>query len=312
VVIARRLFTVGHSTRSQDELLAVLAIAGVRAVADVRAFPSSRRHPHFNRGALEQWLPEAGIDYVHLAGLGGRREPVPGSINGGWRERAFQGYADHMASDEFVSGLARLEELAVSKPTAIMCAEVVWWRCHRRLIADAMTVRGWRVEHLGVGSDQAIHELPSFAVVEGGRLRYPPSQGELFGNGQECVQRGSATSGTPCRARHVASRRGHVTSRRVGRNPRILHAGRAEPTFAGSPGPRRREEPGNSAYRAGGTDDCRFFLVGARRTVRPLGAARALSTFTLWCRKSQRGLPNWARRVRFPPAFRPSDGSPAR
>jgi uncharacterized protein (DUF488 family) len=171
---------VGHSTRLADELLAPLNDAGVRAVADVRSFPSSRRYPQFNRASLEQWLPEAGLEYIHFPSLGGRREPVPGSPNGGWREPAFQGYADHLASAEFATGLERLEQLAAERRTAIMCAEAVWWRCHRRLIADALTVRGWRVEHLGVGAGHVVHELTPFAVVEEGQLRYPPSQGDLF------------------------------------------------------------------------------------------------------------------------------------
>jgi len=176
----RTAFTIGHSTRSQDELLGLLGEAGLRTLADVRAFPSSRRHPQFDEGALSHWLPEAGIGYVQLPQLGGRRAPIPGSPNGGWREPGFRGYADHMSSPEFSAGLVRLEELACERPTAIMCAEAVWWRCHRRLIADALTVRGWRVEHLGLGGRTAIHELPTFAVVRHGTaLSYPPPQSSL-------------------------------------------------------------------------------------------------------------------------------------
>jgi uncharacterized protein (DUF488 family) len=175
------VYTIGHSTRSAEELLKLLEDAGVERVADVRAFPSSRRHPQFNREALSAWLPEAGIGYLHLPGLGGRREPVPGSPNGGWRERAFQGYADHMGSPEFQEALAQLEAAARELPTAVMCAEAVWWRCHRRLISDALVARGWRVEHLGIGDSRAVHELPSFAEVEeGGVVRYPPAQGSLL------------------------------------------------------------------------------------------------------------------------------------
>lgn len=171
------VFTIGHSTRTEDELLALLVGAGVRTLADVRTFPGSRRYPHFNRGALSRWLPEAGVGYVHVPQLGGRRAPIAGSPNGGWSEPGFRGYADHMSSCEFATGLSRLEELARERPTAIMCAEAVWWRCHRRLIADALTVRGWRVEHLGVGVSSAIHELTAFAVVaHGTELSYPPSQ----------------------------------------------------------------------------------------------------------------------------------------
>ena len=170
------IYTVGHSTRSQDQLLEILRAAGIGAVADVRSFPSSRRHPQFNRGALEQWLPEAGIDYLHFGELGGRRNPVPGSPNDGWRERGFRGYADHMASSEFEAGIERLEQLARTKPTAVMCAEALWWRCHRRLIADVLTLGGWDVRHLGSGAPIS-HELTPFAEVrERGALIYPPPQ----------------------------------------------------------------------------------------------------------------------------------------
>jgi uncharacterized protein (DUF488 family) len=175
------LYTIGHSTRSADEFLALLTDPGVKLVADVRAFPSSRRHPQFNRGALSAWLATAGIGYRHLPGLGGRRAPVPGSPNGGWQERAFQGYADHMRTDEFRRALSELETAARETPTAIMCAEAVWWRCHRRLIADALVVDGWRVEHLGIGAAPIVHELTPFAVVEpDGSITYPPAQTTLL------------------------------------------------------------------------------------------------------------------------------------
>ena len=177
---AATVYTVGHSTRSSEELLALLRDAGVELLADVRAFPSSRRHPQFNRDALAAWLGAAGIAYRHMPSLGGRRSPVPGSENGGWREAAFQGYADHMRSPEFRNALAGLEATARETPTAIMCAEAVWWRCHRRLIADALVARGWRVEHLGIGEGRAVHELTEFAVAgPEGALTYPPAQGAL-------------------------------------------------------------------------------------------------------------------------------------
>ena len=173
----RTVYTIGHSTRSLEELLALLGESDVRLVADVRAFPSSRRHPQFNRGALASCLPQAGISYRHLAGLGGRREPVPGSPNGGWQEQALQGYADHMRTGEFQAALAELEAAAAQTPAATMCAEAVWWRCHRRLIADALLVRGWRVEHLGIGASRVVHELTEFAVLDAdGVITYPPAQ----------------------------------------------------------------------------------------------------------------------------------------
>jgi uncharacterized protein (DUF488 family) len=175
------VYTVGHSTRSAHELLAIVRGADVDLVADVRAFPSSRRHPQFNRAALSEWLSEAGIGYVHMPGLGGRRKPAPDSPNGGWREAAFRGYADYMASEEFRSALADLEEAARERPTTVMCAEAVWWRCHRRLIADALTARGWDVQHLGVGEPPPVHALPEFALVEsGGTITYPHRQATLL------------------------------------------------------------------------------------------------------------------------------------
>jgi uncharacterized protein (DUF488 family) len=175
------IYTIGHSTRSEDELLALLRDPDVRLVADVRAFPSSRRHPQFNRSALAEWLGAAGIRYVHMPGLGGRRVPRPGSPNGGWRETAFQGYADYMQYAEFQRALDDLEVAARERTTAIMCAEAVWWRCHRRLIADALVVRGWRVEHLGIGESRAVHELTEFAVVDSsGTITYPPLQATLL------------------------------------------------------------------------------------------------------------------------------------
>jgi len=175
------VFTIGHSTRSSEELLALLGDPGVQLIADVRAYPSSRRHPQFNRDALEDWLGRAGVAYRHMPALGGRRAPVPGSPNAGWTDRAFQGYADHMRAPEFQTALGELEAAAREQPTAVMCAEAVWWRCHRRLIADALVARGWRVEHLGIGDSRAVHELTPFAVVEpDGSIMYPPAQTTLL------------------------------------------------------------------------------------------------------------------------------------
>jgi uncharacterized protein (DUF488 family) len=177
----KRIWTIGHSTRSAEEFLAILGDSGIQLVADVRAFPSSRRHPQFNRGALAAWLGTAGIGYRHFPGLGGRRVPVPGSVNGGWHERGFQGYADHMSSDEFQRALGDLEAVASESATAIMCAEALWWRCHRRVIADALVVRGWRVEHLGIDGGPIVHTLTDFAVVgPDGVLTYPPAQTTLL------------------------------------------------------------------------------------------------------------------------------------
>jgi uncharacterized protein (DUF488 family) len=177
----RTVFTVGHSTRSELELLELLQRAGVRAVLDVRAFPGSRRHPQFAREALARWLPAAGIAYHHLPELGGRRRLDRCSpAGGGWREPAFRAYAQYMLTPPFAEGLGRLESLAAERPSAVMCAEALWWRCHRRLIADALSARGWRVVHLGAGAAPAEHRLAPFAVAHGGSVTYPSPQPPLL------------------------------------------------------------------------------------------------------------------------------------
>jgi uncharacterized protein (DUF488 family) len=151
----------------------------VKLVADVRRFPTSRRFPHFNAAELERTLAAAEIDYLHFPELGGRRNPLPDSPNSGWRVGQFRGYADHMRSDEFRAAIARLEELATARPTAVMCAEAQWWRCHRRLLSDALLVRGFEVVHIDSRGGSAPHELTPFAIVEHRHLAYPPAQAEL-------------------------------------------------------------------------------------------------------------------------------------
>jgi uncharacterized protein (DUF488 family) len=148
-------------------------------VAEVRTHPGSRRLPWFNRQALARELPAHGIECIHLPELGGRRRPTPHSPNGGWRVEGFRGYADHMASAEFETGLAALERLAGNRTTAMMCAEALWWRCHRRLVADALTVHGWTVIHIGPDGRATPHELTPFALADRGRLTYPPAQASL-------------------------------------------------------------------------------------------------------------------------------------
>jgi uncharacterized protein (DUF488 family) len=171
------IYSVGHSTRTADNLLAVLRDAGVERLADVRRFPTSRRHPQHNRPALERLLSDAGLAYAWLGeSLGGRRRPtVPpeGSRNTGWEVPAFRSYADFMSTAEFRAGIAALEHLARSHPTAFMCAERLWWSCHRRLIADYLTVQGWSVVHLFDVGQQQPHQLTEFARVVDGELTYP-------------------------------------------------------------------------------------------------------------------------------------------
>jgi uncharacterized protein (DUF488 family) len=145
----------------------------------VRTVPRSSRHPQFDGGALAETLSAHAIAYWHERALGGFRRPRPDSPNVGWRHPSFRGYADHMSSPEFSEALDRLQTMASEQATCIMCAEAQWWRCHRRLISDALTVRTWRVIHLGLGQPVE-HELTPIAVVgPSGSLTYPPRQGEL-------------------------------------------------------------------------------------------------------------------------------------
>src|SRR4051812_32037211 len=176
----REILTVGHSNHEEGEFLELIGGAGIELIADVRRYPGSRRQPHFERTALAAVLLEAGIGYRWLGEtLGGRRKPTPDSVNGAWESDQFRGYADHMASEEFGAGLAELEDLARGQRVAVMCAEAWGVRCHRRLIADALTARGWRVLHLGANGRLEQHELPDFAVVEDGAVTYPEAQTSL-------------------------------------------------------------------------------------------------------------------------------------
>jgi uncharacterized protein (DUF488 family) len=167
------IYTIGHSTRSLEELVALLEKNSVALLADVRTAPGSRRLPHFGKAVLERELPARGIAYVHLPDLGGLRKPRAGSVNAGWRNLSFRGYADYMQTEEFRAALDALVRSAADQRTALMCAEAVPWRCHRSLISDALVVKGFEVLHItGPGRPQP-HSLTSFAQVEDGRLTYP-------------------------------------------------------------------------------------------------------------------------------------------
>jgi uncharacterized protein (DUF488 family) len=168
------ILSIGHSTRSGAELLELLKANGVRTLVDIRLIPRSRRHPQFEQAALRESLAAAGIAYVHLPRLGGRRRPRPDSVNTAWRNESFRGYADYLQTPEFEDALDELLDLALrAGPIAIMCAEAVPWRCHRFLVADALVARGVPVEHiLGQGPRQP-HRLSSTARVEHGKLTYP-------------------------------------------------------------------------------------------------------------------------------------------
>jgi uncharacterized protein (DUF488 family) len=171
------IFTIGHSTHEPDAFVDLVRGAGIELLVDVRRFPSSRRFPWFNGPELRRLLADAGMGYVHEDALGGRRDPVPGSANGGWRVAQFRGYADHMASAEFEAALDRV--IAEPRRVCVMCAEAQWWRCHRRLLSDALVARGVEVMHIDARGRTEPHPLTEFAVVEGERVTYPPAQAEL-------------------------------------------------------------------------------------------------------------------------------------
>lgn len=167
-----KIWTAGHSTRGFDEFTTMLSAYGIEALADVRRFPASRKYPHFSQECLSASLSPAGVEYLHIPELGGRRRPRPDSNNTVWRNESFRGYADHMETDGFLSGIESLLETAGRKRTVIMCSEAVWWRCHRALIADFLKVRGVAVEHILNREKSADHPYTSAARVTAGKLSY--------------------------------------------------------------------------------------------------------------------------------------------
>ena len=167
------IFTVGHSTRSLNELVAILRAHGVERLVDVRTIPRSRHNPQFNRETLSKALHNRCLSYRHMKALGGLRHPRPGSINMGWRNASFRGFADYMQTPAFEEALASLLRLAEQKPTAIMCAEAVPWRCHRSLIADALTARGYEVRDIMSVTNAKPHILMTMARVHGQHVTYP-------------------------------------------------------------------------------------------------------------------------------------------
>jgi uncharacterized protein (DUF488 family) len=167
------VFTIGHSTHSLDELVDLLRAHGVQRVIDIRTIPRSRHNPQFNRDALAPALRSCRIGYVHLKALGGLRHAKIDSVNLGWRNASFRGYADYMQTSEFEAALDRAIHLAAEKPSALMCAEAVPWRCHRSLVADALTVRGIPVEHIISLTSLRPHTLTPFARVHGTHITYP-------------------------------------------------------------------------------------------------------------------------------------------
>ena len=169
------ILTVGHSTHPLAEFIALLAAHSVTRLIDVRTVPRSRHNPQFNRDTFPAALEAAGICYAHIAGLGGFRRAGPESPNLGWRNASFRGYADYMQTSEFAEHLTGLMALAKQERIALMCAEAVPWRCHRSLIADALVIRGIRVEEIINSTRRQVHALTPFARVDGTTITYPPS-----------------------------------------------------------------------------------------------------------------------------------------
>lgn len=170
------IFTIGHSTMPLVKFVSLLKENSIELLADIRTIPRSRHNPQFNMDTLPGGLAGKEIEYRHLGALGGLRHTRPDSINTAWVNASFRGFADYMQTREFEKGLKELTKLARSRRTAIMCAEAVPWRCHRSLIADALTARGWHVEHItGTGRPHP-HRLTSFARIEGGKVTYPQQE----------------------------------------------------------------------------------------------------------------------------------------
>ena len=167
------LYTIGHSTRPLEELVEMLQTFAIRALADIRTVPRSTRNPQFNADALAESLPQHHLQYVPIAELGGLRRANKDSVNGAWENASFRGYADHMLTNEFELGLRKLLDLCHTRTTVIMCAESVPWRCHRTLVADAVTARGGHVEHIMSPSKANPHRMTRFARLEGDRVWYP-------------------------------------------------------------------------------------------------------------------------------------------
>lgn len=170
--ITLKIWTIGHSTRTIEEFLELIILNDIEVVADVRSYPGSRKYPHFNAKALTESLIERGIDYVPLKELGGRRRSRPDSPNTVWRSEAFRGYADYMETLEFQDGIDKLLRLSRQKRTAMMCAEAVWWRCHRSLISDYLKASGVTVEHIIDVRTNVIHPFTAAARIKSGKLVY--------------------------------------------------------------------------------------------------------------------------------------------
>ena len=169
-----KVWSIGHSTHGLDDFVDLLRGHGITALVDIRTVPKSRRHPHFRSDSLARSLPEREIAYTHMPRLGGFRRPRADSPNGGWRNESFRGYADYAMTEEFAVGLAELRRIAGAERTAMMCSEALWWRCHRRVVADRLLVAGATVLHIGSDGRTSEHEItPTARVSQDGCITYP-------------------------------------------------------------------------------------------------------------------------------------------
>ena len=167
------IYTVGHSTHPLQEFSSILHAFSIQTVVDIRTIPRSRKNPQYNQEELESWLKTSGVGYVHLRDLGGLRHPRKDSVNIGWKNESFRGYADYMQSDQFASAISQLISFALEQTVTVMCAEAVPWRCHRSLVGDALLVRGVHVQHIMSATSSKAHVLTAWARVDGLRITYP-------------------------------------------------------------------------------------------------------------------------------------------
>lgn len=169
---SKTIWTIGHSTRSLEEFIAMLKSFDIEMLVDVRSYPGSRKFPQFNKENLSETIPATGIEYIHIRDLGGRRKVDPDSKNIAWRHPAFRGYADYMETEGFEKGIQELISLATRKRVAYMCSEAVWWRCHRSMISDYLKAKGWNVMHIMAEGKEQEHPYTSPAKIVDGELNY--------------------------------------------------------------------------------------------------------------------------------------------
>lgn len=170
--IQKTVYTIGHSTRTIEEFLDLLFFYKIKVLADIRSMPGSRKYPQFNQDDLKISLEENGIKYMYIKNLGGRRKLAKDSKNTSWRNKSFQAYADYMETEDFEQGILELTTLAIEKPTAMMCSEAVWWRCHRSMVSDYLKAKGWEVLHIMSLGKATLHPYTSPAKIMGDQVFY--------------------------------------------------------------------------------------------------------------------------------------------